>query len=44
MPPQFQNQLLNNIVICGGNTKINGFKERLKHEMEEEGRLPNCVN
>ena len=44
VPPQFQNQLLKNIIISGGNTKIQGFKDRLKHEIKEEGRLPNCAN
>ncbi len=44
MPPQFQNQLIKNIVISGGNTQIKGFKERLMHDIEKERRFPNFVN
>lgn len=40
VPPQMQHSLLNNIVLTGGNSKFDGFGERVKYEFEEQGRLP----
>ena len=33
--PGFRQQLLNNVLICGGTTKAEGFVPRLKSEVEK---------
>lgn len=43
VPSSFENLILSNIIIGGGSTKFRGFKDRLKHEIENEGRLTDQI-
>ena len=44
VPSSMEPLMLANIVVGGGNTKIPGFGQRLKHEMENEGRMSDLTS
>jgi len=44
VPQQFESLSYKNIVVAGGNTKIPGFVDRLRFEIDEQGRLSDMVS